>query len=903
MNMKHSTRSANTARTLPRLSLTVAAGAIACASVLTASAQDARVGKLESPRGKTAGGSDAPLNVSPNGSRGGGSNGRIVGLGADWQVIPQAITADPQVLGDGFGASCAMNEDGTILVVGASDETVNSVAAAGAVHIFEYDDASAAFVHVQKIPAPPPQNNAGAIVAPPAISLFGWSVAISGDTIVVGAPIASVTGAPVFAGRALVFQRSPEDNLWGTTATFEDEEGGGLVTYRVANRVLRAADQESIGYFGGSVAIDVEPGLRNDTRIVVGSPYQGAANQGAVYLFEGTGGTFTQVSKLTLEDAVAQDQFGSQVAIDGDVLVVGAQNADSDDAVNTGAAFVFRRSKGEAGTWGTSPEATLAFAGAASNDAFGASVSVQGDAIAIGAPGFDEDIEGDASSGEGAAFLFRREAGSWVDDGILFAREANANNAFGYSVRLALNGSMVLVGCPGYETAAPDGVNAGAGFAFNRGVGGEWTIESSDLWTPSARKAQGVGEVLAVSANGSRAVLGSRHNVNSLGTPIVTGLFGWTFGENAIAGPDVVAAVVASTPQAPGASGYADGIATNGPGTGGSAPSTGGIGSGTTIPATPTVEPWGVARASVIAIDRAQHRVAIMLTDGNGALETESETIAYLGFYDPSWIPLGVGDVNGDRSSDVVFLVPATRKVKAWLRVGKRITETITVGTISVGDTFVGIGDWTNSGADAPAFLAADGETIKFWVVQGGAVTNKVEGDLGAGNWRFRVVDINDDGRREVIAVDPDQSVVLSASVNSSGIVEVTESTGPSKGFTLADAEDYDSDGTIDFLWTNSSTKQLTFQFRNTDGSVRFQQPWDSNINDWTINPGANFVVAGGRGVMFSKGNEILVVTVRFEAITDPPAGRGYIRCPYSRILQGIESGYEILGPAREPTS
>jgi len=893
MHMKHSRQSGTTARRTPLLSLAVAAS-LACAAAMPATAQNVRADKVELPPGNRPARSVALLS---------GGSDRGEGSGTSWQVTPQAITAEPQIVGDAFGSACAMNEDGTLLVVGASDETVASVAAAGAIHIFEYDDASAAFIHVQKISAPPPQNFAGLVVGNPGIGLFGWSVAISGDTIVVGAPIASVPGAPVFAGRVYVFQRNLEDNLWGTTATFDDEEGGGVVTYRVPNRVLRASDQEDIGYFGGAVHVTVVSGLQNNTRIVVGSPFQGAANQGAVYVFEGTGSTIAEVQKLTLEDAVAQDQFGSQVAIDGDVVVVGAQNADTAAAVNAGTALVFRRSSGSSGTWSTTPEATLARDGAQANDVFGSSVSVIGNSIAIGAPGVDEDIDGDSVSQEGAVFLFRRVAGSWVEDGTVFARQSNANNAFGYSVRLALNGDMLVVGCPGYETVPPDGVNAGVGFAFNRAVGGGWTIQSSDLWTPSARMAQGVGEVLAVSRSGTRTVLGSRHNRSSLGVPIVTSLFGWTFGEDAIAGLNVVTAQRAPTAEAPGAAGYSGGDGTTEQGSGGSAPSTGGIGSGTTIPATPTTEPWGVVRASVIAVDRAQHRVAIMLTDGNGALETESETIDYLGYYDPTWTPLGVGDVNGDRSSDVVFLVPATRKVKAWLRVGRRITETITIGTISEGDTYAGIGDWTDGGADAPAFLAADGETIKFWVVQGGAVTNKVEGNLGPGDWHFRVADVNDNDRQEVVAVDPGTNRVLSASVDQNNAVVVTESKGPSEGFILADAEDFDSDGTIDFLWTNPSTDTLVFQFRQTDGSVRFEVPWDSNIDDWTIHPDANFVVGGGRGVMFSKGNELLVATVRFEAINTPPAGRGNIRCPYSRILQGIEEGFEVLGPAREPAS
>ncbi|MBM4102253.1 MAG: hypothetical protein FJ256_08360, partial [Phycisphaerae bacterium] len=99
--MKHSRQSGTTARRTPLLSLAVAAS-LACAAVMSASAQNVRAGKAEAPSGNAPARNGAPL--------GGGANNRGVGLGATWQVIPQVITANPQVVGDAFGSACAMNE-------------------------------------------------------------------------------------------------------------------------------------------------------------------------------------------------------------------------------------------------------------------------------------------------------------------------------------------------------------------------------------------------------------------------------------------------------------------------------------------------------------------------------------------------------------------------------------------------------------------------------------------------------------------------------------------------------------------------------------------------------------------------------------------------------------------------
>lgn len=822
------------------------------------------------------------------GGRGNGAVGAL-GVGVDpagWQVPAEILRAVPATIGDGFGGSCAMNEAGTILVVGAPDSAVGGSPAVGAVHVYEFD-AVDGWVHTQKIECPPFFAADFSTVTLPSLSFFGWSVAVSGETIVVGAPITTAPIGQAFEGRVYVYRRNETDLLWGNEVTAGEE--GEQLTFRAANKILKAADPEMIGYFGGSVAVDLQPD--GETRIAVGSPYRGAANQGGVYVFEGTGNAITQKRFLIPEDVIGQDNFGTKVSLDDGLLVVGAQLADSDVLINSGAAYIYRR--GGDGTWPSVQEAILLPENAAKDDGFGSSVSVLGSTIAVGAPGTDRAADGTTSTNNGSVYVYANVAGMWTQQAELVAREANGGNAFGFSVALAGAGNLLFVGSPGYETTL---ANAGAGFAF-RSDGAAWTMEPTDLWTANAGVSQAVGEQTAINRAGTRAVLGSRNNA----TPSLTvnRMFAWDYSSDPMPAPEPVG--TPATAHAPGVSGANPGQTTTTTPPGGVTPTTGGFGGGgsAAIPAMPTIEEWGVVRASVIAVDRANARLMILMSDGNGQLETNGKSSYFLASYDPTWEVLGLGDVNGDGSSDILFRVPLTRKVKAMIRVGKTIQEIVTVGTASEGDEFIGISDWTNNGFEGPAFLHTDG-TATFWVVQGGAVSSHVDWTLPEGEWSFRMAQMTADDNPDILARNATDGKLYRVQSSSTGGT-LHELVPPQAGYQLAAALDLDKDGQTDFAWGDPNDGLLHLQFFNSNGSVRFSTAWDTGLSGWRIDPALSFTTAG-TGVMFSNGDgAVLVLTIRFEPYASLPSGRGAIRVDYARVIGEISKGYEILGPADEP--
>ena len=263
--------------------------------------------------------------------------------GATYSQVAKLTAADAAMY-DFFGYSVAI--DGATAVVGAMGDGVDggdddAGDRSGAAYVFLTTDNGATYGQVAKLVA--------SDVTPG--DYFGWSVAIDGNTIVVGAN-KMYNGDP---GAAYVFRTSD----------------GGATYDQVAK--LMASDAADGDDFGQSVAID------GDTVMIGASQYH--TGPGAVYVFRTSdgGSTYSQVAKLTASDAAMHDLFGGSVAIDGGTVVVGARFED-DGGSQSGAVYVFRES---ASTY--VEVAKLTAADAAADDNFGQSVAISGDTVVVGA--------------------------------------------------------------------------------------------------------------------------------------------------------------------------------------------------------------------------------------------------------------------------------------------------------------------------------------------------------------------------------------------------------------------------------------------------------------------------------------------------------------------------------------
>jgi hypothetical protein len=195
--------------------------------------------------------------------------------------------------------------------------------------------------------------------------------------------------------------------------------------------IISAADGSSGDRFGTAVAI-------SSNTVVVGAflDSDAGSQSGSAYVYVRNGDTWTQQQKLTAADATAGDVFGVATAISGETIVVGAY-ADSDAGSQSGSAYVFVRN---GDTW--TQQQKLTAADAAANDIFGLAVAIVGDTIVVGAAG--------KNSGAGAVYVFGRSGTVWTQQTKLLAADAAANNFFGGSV--SLNGDTLAVGAPGRKT-------------------------------------------------------------------------------------------------------------------------------------------------------------------------------------------------------------------------------------------------------------------------------------------------------------------------------------------------------------------------------------------------------------------------------------------------------------------
>tara|TARA_R110002167_G_scaffold82084_2_gene224217 strand:- start:3433 stop:4698 length:1266 start_codon:yes stop_codon:yes gene_type:complete len=254
---------------------------------------------------------------------------------------------------------------------------------------------------------------------------FGQAIAISDNTIVIGAPRDDDKGKD--SGSVYVFTRK------GTTWSQQAK--------------LTAPDGAAGDVFGISVA------LANDT-ILIGADLhdEKATNAGAVYVFTRSGTSWRQQAKLVAADAAETDLFGVRVALSGDTALISARRDDDEImGVDAGSAYVFVRT---GTTW--QQQAKLTAPDGASDDRFGRSVAISGDTALISAMHQD-----DKGANSGSAYIFSRTAGIWSHQTNLTAEDGAPGDVFGFSV--ALSNNTALIGATGNDDK---GNESGAAYMF-----------------------------------------------------------------------------------------------------------------------------------------------------------------------------------------------------------------------------------------------------------------------------------------------------------------------------------------------------------------------------------------------------------------------------------------------------
>jgi hypothetical protein len=333
---------------------------------------------------------------------------------------------------------------------------------------------------------------------------FGGSLALSGDTVVVGAvnERSKATGingdqndnSVLGAGAVYVFQRTAgqwrqqayikaSTTLSGafgssvalsgnTLAVGATAEAGAYVFQRsgttwIQQAHISGADTVPRALFGDDFGHSVA--VSGDT-LAVGTPFQDDSSfAGAVYVFHRSGTIWSQQAHLTEPIIGTNDYFGATLALDDDILVAGASGEDSNatgidgnqsdnSADSAGAAYVFQRT---GTTWAL--QTYIKASNASANDGFGASVAMSGELLAIGAPGEaggSAGVDGDQTSNtlgfSGAIYLFRRSGHTWTQQDYIKASNPGSGDMFGRTV--GLSGDTLAVGAT-FEASGATGIN------------------------------------------------------------------------------------------------------------------------------------------------------------------------------------------------------------------------------------------------------------------------------------------------------------------------------------------------------------------------------------------------------------------------------------------------------------
>ncbi len=419
------------------------------------------------------------------------------------------VTLEQKVLAPGDGEDMVASSialDGDTAVVGAPLDTVGGVEAQGSVYVFTR---SGTMWSLQQ------QLFAGDGVER---DRFGMAVALSGDTLLVGAPGWYQNSS---SGAVYVFTRS------GATWTQQQK--------------LLAADGAAQDSFGSAVALSGETALIGARDDDVGAN----VDQGSAYVFTRSGGAWSQQAKLTAEDGSADASFGAKVALDGDTALVIAQYADVGGNHYQGAGYVFTRSgmtwtqqdqlvddggaewyqfgcaaalSGDIALMGDCYRDTvLVFmrSGAswietdrltvsdAEDSWFGSALALDGNTALIGA--MMHDVGANGAQGSAYVFMFDDDTWTWTEEAHLFAFAGVASELFGSAV--ALQGQTAVIAGEFGEGQGDSHPDVGSAYVFT-GSGATWTPQAQLTGTEGETDDR-FGRVVALSGDGKTALVGA----------------------------------------------------------------------------------------------------------------------------------------------------------------------------------------------------------------------------------------------------------------------------------------------------------------------------------------------------------------------------------------------------------
>jgi len=323
---------------------------------------------------------------------------------------------------------------------------------------------------------------------------FGRSVAISGDTLVIGAPNESSNSTGINGVQS-------DNNAPNSGAAYVFTRTGSTWTQQA---YLKASNTNANDNFGFSVSISgntIVVGAygedSNSTGVNGEQSNNSFSGSGAAYVFVRSGTTWTQQAYLKASNTNANDMFGYNVSISGETIVVGSRfeqsnatgvngNQLDNSASTSGAAYVYARS---GTTW--TQQAYLKASNTNANDMFGESVSIDENTIVVGSRAESSNATGvngnqldNSASTSGAAYVYVRSGTTWTQQAYLKASNTNANDRFGYNV--SISGKTIVVGAYG-ESSNETGVNgdetnnsasnSGAAYVFTR-TGTTWTQQA-----------------------------------------------------------------------------------------------------------------------------------------------------------------------------------------------------------------------------------------------------------------------------------------------------------------------------------------------------------------------------------------------------------------------------------------